>query len=331
MQHPSRRILMGLAAASAGAATPRRAAASSWRPSRPVRLVVPAPPGGITDIGARLLAARVQDAWGLPCVVDNRAGGGGVIGTAEFLRTAPDGHTMLVGNIGPQGTAYSLFRNLPYTADAFAPTSGLIRGPNVLVVHPSVPAADVGAFIALLRRSPRTMNYGSSGIGQSPHLSGVWFLQLTGTEATHVPFRGSAPALTELLAGNLHFMFENLIAASQHIQAGRLRALAVTAAARSPLFPQLPALPETAPDLASYDVSTWVALFGHAAAPREAIAAWNAEARTMLQAPETASRLREAGSDPHVTTPGEFTAFVAAEIAKWREVIRREDLVLEMN
>lgn len=330
MQRLPRRVLMGIAAASAGVPV-RRAAASGWRPSRPVRLVVPAPPGGITDIGARLLAAHLQESWGQPCVVDNKAGGGGVIGTQDFLRAAPDGHTMLVGNIGPQATAYSLFRNLPYTADAFAPTSGLIRGPNVLVVHPSVPATSVSELVALLRRAPRSMNYGSSGIGQSPHLAGVWFLQLTGTEATHVPFRGSAPAMTELLAGNLQFMFENLIAASQHIQAGRLRAIAVTSATRSPLFPDLPPLRDTAPDLAAYDVSTWVALFGHAEAPREAIISWNAEARAMLQSPQTVAQLRQAGSEPHVAMPEEFAAFVNAEIGKWREVIRREGLVLEMN
>jgi tripartite-type tricarboxylate transporter receptor subunit TctC len=331
MHDPSRRSLLGFALAGAGAATARPAAASAWRPSRPARIIVPAPPGGITDIGARLLAARAQESWGQPCVVENKAGGGGLIGTAEFLRAAPDGYTMLVGNIGPQATAYSLFRNLPYAPDAFTPASGLIRGPNVLVVHPSVPANNVAEFIALLKRSPRRLNYGSSGIGQSPHLSGVWFLQLTGTEATHVPFRGSAPALTELLAGNLQFMFENLIVASQHIQAGRLRALAVTPAERSPLFPDVPTVRESAPELAAYDVSTWVGLFGHGATPPEAVAAWNAEARAMLSAPEGAARLRAAGSEPHITTPAEFAAFVTAEIAKWRNVIQREGLVLEMN
>ncbi|MBR0679502.1 tripartite tricarboxylate transporter substrate binding protein [Roseomonas eburnea] len=324
----TRRTLLGAAALTAVAPAAR---ASEWRPARPTRIVVPAPPGGITDIAARLLAGRVQEAWGQPCVVDNKAGGGGVIGTTEFLRAAPDGHTMLVGNIGPQATAYSLFRNLPYRPDAFMPTSGLIRGPNVLVVHPSVQANTVAEFVALLRRSSQPLNYGSSGIGQSPHLSAVWFLQLTGAQATHVPFRGSAPALTELLAGNIQFMFENLIAAAQHIQAGRLRALAVTSATRSPLFPDLPALRETAPDLGAYDVSTWAALFGHAAAPRDAILAWNAEARTMLQNPETVARLRQAGSDPHVTTQEQFAAFVAAEVAKWGDVVRREGLVLEMN
>jgi tripartite-type tricarboxylate transporter receptor subunit TctC len=296
-----------------------------------MRIIVPAPPGGITDIGGRLVAAQFQATWGQPVVVENRSGGGGVTGTNEFLRATPDGHTLLVGNIGPQAIAYSLFRELPYAPTAFAPVSGLIRGPNVLVVHPSVPATTASELIALLRARPRALNYASSGIGQSPHLSGVWFLQLAGAEATHVPFRGSAPALVELLAGNVQFMFENLITASQHVRAGGLRALAVTSAARSPLMPDVPAMREAAPELASYDVSTWVGLFAHGAAPREAVDACNTEARRILGTPETASRFADAGSIPHLTTTAEFGGFVSGEIAKWREVIRREGLVLELG
>lgn len=310
---------------------PSAALASSWRPTRPMRIVVPAPPGGITDIGGRIVAAQLQAAWGQPVVVENRSGGGGVTGTVEFLRAAPDGHTLLVGNIGPQAIGYTLFRELPYAPAAFAPVSGLIRGPNVLVVHPSVPATTVAEFIALLKTRPRELNYASSGIGQSPHLSGVWFLQLAGAEATHVPFRGSAPALVELLAGNVQFMFENLIAASQHVQAGRLRALAVTSAERSPRLPDVPAMREAAPEMASYDVSTWVGLFAHAAAPRDALTAINAEVTRALAAPENEARLAQAGSVPHVTTPEQFGDFVEREIAKWRDVIRREGLVLELS
>jgi tripartite-type tricarboxylate transporter receptor subunit TctC len=322
-----RRLALALAAASLAPA----ATASTWRPTRQMRIIVPAPPGGITDIGGRIVAAQLQAAWGQPVVVENRSGGGGVTGTVEFLRAPADGHTLLVGNIGPQAIAYTLFRGLPYEASAFAPVSGLIRGPNILVVHPSVQASTVAEFIALLRRRPRELNYASSGIGQSPHLAGVWFLQLAQAEATHVPFRGSAPALVELLAGNVQFMFENLIAASQHVQAGRLRALAVTAAERSPLLPDVPALRETAPEMAGYDVSTWVGLFAHAAAPPEAIAAINAEVRAALSTPETAARFAQTGSIPHMTTPEEFTAFVGREVAKWRDVIRSEGLVMELG
>jgi tripartite-type tricarboxylate transporter receptor subunit TctC len=322
-----RRTLFG--AAGALAATP--ALASEWRPSRPIRIVVPAPPGGITDIAARMLAQQLQTAWGQPAVVDNKAGGGGIIGTTDFLRAAPDGHTLLVGNIGPQAIAYTLFRELPYGPEAFAPVSGLIRGPNVLVLHPSVPATTVPEFIALLKARPRGLSYGSSGVGQSPHLSGVWFLHLVGAEAIHVPHRGSAPALADLLGGNIQFMFENLIAASQHVQGGRLRALGVTSAERSPLFPDLPALRETAPELAQFDVSTWVGLFAHAGASAEAVTAYNAEARKLLAQPATVERLARAGSQPHLTSAEEFATFVRQEAAKWRDVIRREGLVLELS
>lgn len=319
------------ALALAGAAIVPAARASTWQPARPMRIIVPAPPGGITDIGGRIVAARLQAAWGQPVVVENRAGGGGVTGTSEFLRAAPDGHTLLVGNIGPQAIAYSLFRALPYEPSAFAPVSGLIRGPNVLVVHPSVPATNVAEFIALLRQRPGQLNYASSGVGQSPHLSGVWFLQLAGAQATHVPFRGSAPALVDLLAGNVQFMFENLIAASPHVQAGRLRALAVTSAERSPRLPEVPALRETAPELAAFDVSTWVGLFAHGAAPRDAVAAINAEVRGVLALPETEARFAQTGSIPHITTPEQFSEFVAREITKWGDVIRREGLVMELT
>ena len=279
----------------------------------------------------RIVAAQLQAAWGQPVVVENRSGGGGVTGTVEFLRAPADGHTLLVGNIGPQAIAYTLFGGLPYEASAFAPVAGLIREPNILVVHLSVPVTNVAEFIALLRRRPRELNYASSGIRQSPHLAGVWFLQLAQAEATHVPFHGSAPALVELLAGNIKFTFENLIAASQHIQAGRLRALAVTSAERSPLLHDVPTLRAAAPEMAGYDVSTWVGLFAPTAAPPEAVAAINAEVRAVLSAKETEARLSQTGSTPHLTTPEQFNDFVTGEVAKWRDVIRREGLVMELS
>lgn len=319
----------GLLLAAPMLALPRLARAQDWRPSQPIRLIVPAPPGGITDIGARMLGAHLQAKWGQPCVVENRAGGGGVIGTMELLRGAADRHTILIGNVGPQGTAYTLFRNLPYRAEQLAPMSGLIRGPNILVLHPSVPATTVPQFVDWLKAN--RASYGSSGIGQSPHLSGVWFMQLTGAEATHVPYRGSAPAMTDLLGGNIQFMFENLIAASEAVQAGRLRALGVTTAARSPLLPDVPALRETLPALAPYDVSTWVGAFMHAETPADVLGAYNAATTEMLRLPESAAALQRRGSEAHVTSIAEYRAFVAAEIAKWREVVTREGLVVEMN
>jgi len=328
MTTPARRDLL-FASPVLTLAAPRLARAQDWRPTQPIRLIVPAPPGGITDIGGRMLANHLQSRWGQPCVVENRAGGGGVIGTMEFLRGPADRHTILIGNVGPQATAYTLFRNLPYRSEQLMPMSGLIRGPNILVVHPSVPATTVPQFVDWLKLN--RASYGSSGIGQSPHLSGVWFMQLTGAEATHVPYRGSAPAMTDLLAGNIQFMFENLIAASEAVQAGRLRALGVTTATRSALLPDLPALRETMPALAPYDVSTWVGAFMHADTPQDVIGAYNRATTEMLRLPESDAALQRRGSEAHITTVAEYQRFVTDEIAKWRDVVRREGLVVEMN
>ena len=227
-----------------------RAQGSEWRPTQTLRIVVPAAPGGTADMSARLLAPYLQSHFGQSCVVENRSGGGGTIGTAEVVRAAPDGHTMLLGNIGPQAIGMSLFRNLPYGRDSLLPVSGTVRGPNVLVVHPSVPANTVPELVAHLKANPGKLSYGSPGVGQSPHLTGVWFNQATGTEAIHVPFRGAGPAAMELVAGNINYMWDNLTSGIQQIRGGRVRALAVSSADRNPQLPDVPAARETMPELA---------------------------------------------------------------------------------
>src|SRR5688572_27517345 len=177
-------------AAAATLVAPAVVSANTWQPSRSVRMIVPAAPGGTTDIAARMLGAYLQEKWGQSVVIDNKSGGGGTIGTMEMLRAAPDGHTIMMGNIGPQSIAYSLYRGLQYTPQSLTPVCGVITAPNVLVVHPSVPAKTVPEFVAWLKAQDGKVSYASSGTGQSPHLSGAWFLQLTGTKATHVPYRG---------------------------------------------------------------------------------------------------------------------------------------------
>ena len=322
----------GARGASAGARAARPASAQGrGRPTGPRRSGVPAAPGGTTDIMARLLAAHLSPRWGVQCVVENRSGGGGIIGTAEVLRAPPDGHTILSGNIGPQAIAYSLFRNMPYAPAALQPVSNMIRGPNVLVVHPAVPARTVPEFVAHLKANPGRLAYGSPGIGQSPHLSAVWFLQLAGTEATHVPFRGAGPAMMDLVAGNIGFMFDNLTTAIQQIRDGRVRALAVTSADRNPQLPDLPAIRETDPSLSAYDVSTWFGMFVHAATPRPAVDALNEEIRAYVAAPDIAARFATMGGVPAASDVPTFEAFVRAETAKWGEVIRREGLQLDVG
>ncbi|MDP1840938.1 MAG: tripartite tricarboxylate transporter substrate binding protein, partial [Reyranella sp.] len=180
-------------------------AQAAWKPTQSVRVVVPAAPGGGTDIIGRLLAAHLQQAWGQSCVVDNKSGAGGVIGSMEVIKSPPDGNTILMGNIGPQSIAYSLYRNLPYTPASLIPVSNAMTAPNVLVLHPSVPAKTVPEFVAWLKAQNGKASYASSGTGQSPHLSAAWFLQLTGTKAEHIPYRGAAPALQDLTAGVTQF------------------------------------------------------------------------------------------------------------------------------
>lgn len=306
-------------------------AQDAWRPSGPMRVVVPAAPGGTTDIMGRLLAAQLQQRWGANAVAENRSGAGGTIGTLEVVRARPDGHTLLLGNIGPQAIGYALFRNLSYGPQDLLPVSNMIRGPNVLVVHPSVPAASVPELVAHLRSNPGRLAYGTPGVGQSPHLSAVWFHQLTETQGTAVHYRGAAPAMVALVGGEIQFMFDNLTTAVEQVRAGKVRALAVTSAARSPQLPDIPALRETLPELARYDVSTWFGAFYGAGVPAAAVAAVNAEIKALLDQPATRQRFAEMGGTPDYGTPDEYADFVRAETEKWRGIIRREGLQIDVG
>lgn len=310
-------------------AAPFLARAQGWRPSQQVRIIVPAAAGGTTDIVGRMLAQHFQARWGTPFVVENRTGAGGTIGSLEMVRSRPDGTTIMSGNIGPQAIAYSLFRNMPYRPEQILSIAGTIRGPNVLVVNNDVPARSVPELAALLRARPEQIPYASTGVGQSTHLSPVLMLQMLNARAIHVPTRGSAPAQVELLAGNVSFLIDNLTGIIGHIQAGRVRALAVTSTERHPLLPDVPAMRETMPELANFDVSTWFALFAPAGLPAEILASLNAETNAYLDLPETRTRFTELGGAPFRVSPEQMAAFVRSEIAKWAEVIRREGLQLD--
>lgn len=306
------------------------ASAQSWRPPGPTRIIVPAAAGGTTDIMGRLLAQFLQPRWpGIPVVVENRTGAGGTIGTLEMVRARPDGTTLMLGNIGPQAIAYSLFRNMPYRADQIAPIAGTIAGPNVLVVNPSVEARSVAELATLLRARPGQIAYASTGVGQSTHLSPVLMLQMLNAQAIHVPHRGSAPAQLDILAGNVAFLIDNLTGIIGHIQAGRVRALAVTSKERHPLLPDVPAMRETMPELANYEVNTWFGLFGPAGLPREAVASLNAEVMAMLALQDTQRRFTELGGVPMPGDAEAFAAFVRSETTKWAEVVRKEGLQLD--
>ncbi|MBR0671207.1 tripartite tricarboxylate transporter substrate binding protein [Roseomonas soli] len=310
-------------------ALPPVARAQSWRPPGQTRIIVPAAAGGTTDIMARILAQFLHPRWNIPVVVENRTGAGGTIGSLEMVRSRPDGTTLMLGNIGPQAIAYSLFRNMPYRAEQILPIAGTIAGPNVLVVNSSVPARTVAELAAMLRARPGQIPYASTGVGQSTHLSPVLMLQMLHAEAIHVPHRGSAPAQVDLLAGNVAFMIDNLTGIMGHIQSGRVRALAVTSKERNAMLPEVPAMRETMPELANYEVNTWFGLFGPAGLPAEAVTSLNAEVAALVALPETERRFAELGGFPMRGSPEDFAAFVRSEIAKWAEVIRKEGLQMD--
>ena len=306
-------------------------AQAPWRPTQGLKIVVPAAPGGTTDIVGRLLAQHLQTAWSQSCVVDNKSGAGGVIGSAEVAKSTPDGHTILMGNIGPQSIAYSLYRNMPYKPEGLIGVSCVITAPNVLVVHPSVPAKTIPEFVAWLKQQDGKVSYASSGTGQSPHLSGAWFQQLTGTKMTHVPYRGAGPALNDLLAGVTHCFFDNLTTSVEFMRAGKLRALGLTSAERNPLTPELVPIRDTMPELKPFDVSTWFGVFLPAGTPKPIVEALNGEMKVWLDDAKTRERFTAMAGFPAYGTPAQFEGFVKGQIAQWKGVIDKEGLKLDVN
>ena len=310
---------------------PATADAADWRPREAVRIVIPAAPGGTTDIMGRLLAQHLQVAWGATVAVENKSGGGGTIAMTEYVRQKPDGHVVMVGNPGPNAIAYSIFRNLAYKPDQLIPVGNLIRTPNIVSVHPSLPVRSVPELMAHLKANPDSVSYASSGTGQSPHLTAAWFLQLTGLRMAHVPFRGAGPALTAVLGGQVQVLFDNLYPSLPQVREGKLRGLAVTTAERSFQAPELPTLRESAPELANFEVSSWFGVFLPAGAPATVVDAYSAEIKAFLDHPDIRARIRDFGARPDPTTPSQFSAFIRAEIEKFGAIIRKENLQMDVN
>jgi tripartite-type tricarboxylate transporter receptor subunit TctC len=326
-----RHVLTGAAALSAAAVLPRSSLGADWRPTETIRIIVPAAPGGTTDVMGRLLAAHLQTAWGQSAVVENRSGGGGTIGTIEVVRQKGDGHTILVGNPGPNAIAYSIFRNMNYKADQLQPVSNLIRTPNIVSAHPSTGIKSIAELIAYIKANPDKLNYASSGVGQSPHLTGAWFLQLTGLKMVHVPFRGAGPALQAALAGDIQILFDNLFPSLPQTQDGKLNALAVTTPERSGIAPDVPTMRESAPELAKFDVSSWFGIFLPKAAPAPVVDALNKEIKTMLEREDVKKTIATMGARTDWGTPQQFADFVAAETVKFSDIIKREGLQMDVN
>ena len=289
-------------------------------PARPIRLVVPAPPGGGTDILGRIVAQKLSDTLRQQVIIDNRAGASGMIGSEIVARAGADGHTLLIC-FTTHVTNPSLFAKMPYdTVRDFAPVAMVGVIPSVLVLHPSIPSQSVKEFIAYAKERPGKLNYGSAGSGSATHLSSVLFQSMTGTRMVHVPYKGSAPALTDLLAGQVTLMFGNMASAMPHVRGGKLRALAVTSAKRSAAAPELPTIAETA--LPGYEATSWFALFAPARTPEGIVSKLNAEVNVLLKLPDVKERLLGLGADAIALTPRELGAYVETEIVKWGKLIK---------
>jgi len=312
----------------AAALLPLAAAAQAPWPAKPVRIVVPFAAGGTTDILARALAPELQRAFGQPFVVENKPGAGGNNGAAEVAKAPNDGYTLLMGTVGTHAINPALYPKMPYDhVKDFAPVTLVAGVPNVLVVNPALAQRmginDVAGLVKALKANPGRLNMASSGNGTSIHLAGELFKAMTGTFMVHIPYRGSGPALIDLMGGNMDVMFDNLPSAMPHIKAGKLKALAVTSGQRSGALPDLPTVAEAGgPTLKGYEASSWFGLLAPAGTPADIVSRVQAETAKALATPALKERLLSQGAIPSGNTPAEFAKFIDAETRKWAPVVK---------
>lgn len=322
-QRPLRRALL-----LAGLCAPLLAQAQAGWPSKPVRIVVPFAAGGTTDILARALAPELSRAFGQPFVIENKPGAGGNNGATEVAKAAPDGHTFLMGTVGTHAINAALYPKMPFDhVKDFVPVTLVAGVPNVLVLNPaSAQKYGVGSVPELVKAAkanPGRMNMASSGNGTSIHLAGELFKTMTGSYMVHFPYRGSGPALIDLMGGSMDLMFDNLPSAMPHIKAGKLKALAVTSATRSAALPDLPTVAEAGgPELKGYEASSWFGLLAPAGTPMDIVNRVQQETAKALGSPALKERLQAQGAIPGGMTSAEFGKFIAAETAKWAKVVK---------
>jgi tripartite-type tricarboxylate transporter receptor subunit TctC len=311
-------MLVLLSAIWFGAAGPT---AAQQYPTRPVRLIVPTTPGGSVDTLARTIAPRLSERFGHQVVVDNRSGAGGTIAAEFTARSAPDGYTLMIGTIAGLATNVSLQQKLSYDPlRDFAPVTLVATQNLVLTVHPSVPAKSVRELVKLAKARPGQLAFASAGNGTGSHLSGELFKQLAGVDVLHIPYKGVAPALVDVISGQVSMSFPSILTSLPQVQSGRLRALAVSGAQRSAALPELPTMMEAG--VKDYESATWYGVVAPAATPPEIVNKLNAEIAAILKQPDTRERIARDGADPVGNTPQQFGAFMKSEIEKWRKVIR---------
>jgi tripartite-type tricarboxylate transporter receptor subunit TctC len=289
-------------------------------PAKPIKIVVPFAVGGIADTFARVIGQKLGESWGQPAVVENKGGAGGNIGADLVAKSPPDGYTLVMGNIGTHAVNPYLIKNVPFDPlRDFVPIAHVLDAEGLLVVHPSVAAKNVPEMIALAKAQPGKLSYASGGMGTTSHLAGELFKSMAKVDVVHVPYKGNSPAITDLLGGQTQMIFATMPTVLPQVKAGRLRALAVIGAERTPALPDVPTIAETLPGFA---VSNWIGLFAPAGTPPEIVAKLNAEVQKIMQQPDVRKRLETEGARFIPTTPESFAAFQKNEAAKWAKAIR---------
>jgi len=313
------RITLSILAAALAAAT--GTAMAQTYPVKPIRFIVPSTPGGSVDTLARTVGPRLADKWGQQVIVDNRSGAGGAIAGELVAKSPPDGYTLLVGTVASLATNVSLQKKLPYDPmKDFAPVTLIATQNLMLLVHPSLPVKSVKELTALAKKKPGSLSFSSAGNGTGGHLSGELYKMLAGIDLLHVPYKGVAPAMIDVVSGQVTMTFASILSGSQQVKAGRLRALAVTGARRSPAVAELPTMMEAG--VAGYESATWYGIVAPAGTPADIVNRLSSEVVAILKGPEMNDRLSKEGADPVGNTPAEFARHIQTEIEKWRKVIR---------
>jgi len=297
-------------------------------PARTIRIIVPYTPGGTADLLARTMGQKMAASLGQQIIIDNRPGAGGNIGAGLAAKSAPDGYTILMGTVATHAINPNLYPNMPYDANTdFAPIILVATLPNLLVVNPSTPVKNVKELIALAKAKPGELAFASAGNGTSQHLSGELFKKMTGVDMIHIPYKGSAPALTDLLGGQVQLMFDNIPSSLPQVRAGKLRALAVTGPRRSPVLPDLPTVAEAG--LTGYSITSWFALFAPAGTPAKVLIRLNKEAAKAIASKELQQQWMAQGLEPAGGTPDQLAEFRRIEAAKWEKIVRESGARVE--